>query len=197
MYTRCIVGWKVSRSARTAFVLDALGQALHARQRTDDEQLIHHSDRACSTCPFATPSVCSKQASNRPWRSVDDSYDNALAETTNGLYKTQVIHRQSWKDREAVELATLDLDWLDWFNHKHLPGRSGTSRQQKRRPTTIGNRLCCPWQRDSHQMASQIPGAVQRFISSPQRQFTVESHGRCPRKSVRPPISRPTGQICV
>ena len=108
----------VSTSARTDFVLDALEQALHARCRADDERLIHHSDRGVQYVSIRYSERLAEAGIEPSVGSVGDSYDNALAETINGLYKTEVIHRRSWRNLEAVELAT--LDWVDWFNHKRL-----------------------------------------------------------------------------
>lgn len=123
VFARRIVGWKVSSSPRTDFVLDALEQALHARRRTGDDALIHHSDRGVQYVSIRYTERLRDAGIEASVGSVGDSYDNALAETINGLYKTEVIHRQSWKSREAVELAT--LDWVDWFNHKRLLGPIG------------------------------------------------------------------------
>ena len=103
VFARRIVGWRVSSSMTTDFVLDALEQALYARRLGDDGTLIHHSAEA-----GIEPSVGSR----------GDSYDNALAETINGLYKAELIHRRTWKTRESVELAT--LEWVAWFNHHRL-----------------------------------------------------------------------------
>ncbi|KQU75505.1 transposase [Rhizobacter sp. Root1238] len=106
VHARFIVGWRVSSSMRTDFVLDE--QALYARKPERDGALIHHSDRGLQPA-FNESSVGSK----------GDSYDNALAETINGLYKTELIHRRApWKSKEAVELAT--LEWVSWFNHHRL-----------------------------------------------------------------------------
>lgn len=123
VYARRIVGWKVSSTAHTDFVLDALEQALHARQRVGDEALIHHSDRGVQYVSIRYSERLADAGIEPSVGSVGDSYDNALAETINGLYKAEVIHRQSWKNREAVELAT--LDWVDWYNHKRLLGSIG------------------------------------------------------------------------
>ena len=123
VYARRIVGWKVSTSARTDFVLDALEQALHARRRAGDEGLIHHSDRGVQYVSIRYTERLAEAGIEPSVGSVGDSYDNALAETINGLYKAEVIHRRSWKNREAVELAT--LDWVDWFNHRRLLGPIG------------------------------------------------------------------------
>lgn len=116
VFARRIVGWKVSRSARTDFVLDALEQALYARKRAGE--LIHHSDRGVQYVSVRYTDRLAGAGIESSVGSVGDSYDNALAETINGLYKAEVIHRQSWKSREAVELAT--LTWVDWFNHRRL-----------------------------------------------------------------------------
>jgi transposase InsO family protein len=116
VFSRFIVGWKVSASARTDFVLDALEQALYARRPVDD--LIHHSDRGVQYVSIRYTERLAEAGIETSVGSVGDSYDNALAETINGLYKAEVIYRQSWKNREAVELAT--LAWVDWFNHRRL-----------------------------------------------------------------------------
>lgn len=118
VFARRIVGWKVSSSARTDFVLDALEQALYARRREAKQALIHHSDRGVQYVSIRYTERLAEAGIEPSVGSVGDSYDNALAETINGLYKAEVIHRRSWKNREAVELAT--LDWVDWFNHKRL-----------------------------------------------------------------------------
>jgi len=123
VFARRIVGWKVSGSARTDFVLDALEQALHARRRSDDEGLIHHSDRGAQYVSIRYTERLAEAGIKPSVGSVGDSYDNALAETINGLYKAEVIHRRSWRTLEAVELAT--LDWVDWFNNKRLLGPIG------------------------------------------------------------------------
>ena len=116
VFSRFIVGWKVSASARTDFVLDALEQALYARRPV--EGLIHHSDRGVQYVSIRYTERLAGAGIEASVGSVGDSYGNALAETINGLYKTEVIHRQSWKSREAVELET--LKWVDWFNHRRL-----------------------------------------------------------------------------
>jgi putative transposase len=116
VFSRRIVGWKASSSAQTDFVLDALEQALYARRR--EGELIHHSDRGSQYLSIRYTERLADAGIESSVGSVGDSYDNALAETINGLYKAEVIHRQSWKSREAVELAT--LTWVDWFNHRRL-----------------------------------------------------------------------------
>jgi transposase InsO family protein len=118
VFARRIVGWKVSSFARTDFVLDALEQALYARRREAKETLVHHSDRGVQYVSIRYTERLADAGIEPSVGSVGDSYDNALAETINGLYKAEVIHRRLWKNREAVELAT--LNWVDWFNHKRL-----------------------------------------------------------------------------
>jgi len=107
----------------TDFVLDALEQALYARQRGHEEALIHHSDRGSQYVSIRYSERLAEAGIELSVGSVGDSYDNALAETINGLYKAEVIHRRSWRSREQVELAT--LDWVHWFNHKRLLGPIG------------------------------------------------------------------------
>jgi putative transposase len=122
VFARRIVDWKVSSCARTDFVLDALEQALHARRPTQGG-LIHHSDRGVQYVSIRYTERLAEAGIEPSVGSVGDSYDNALAETINGLYKAEVIHRRSWKNRQEVELAT--LDWVNWFNHKRLLGPIG------------------------------------------------------------------------
>jgi putative transposase len=114
-----IVGWKVSRSAKTDFVLDALEQALYARRPVHKGGLIHHSDRGGQYVSIRYTERLAKAGIEPSVGSVGDAYDNALAETINGLYKTEVIRRRSsWKTMEEVELET--LKWVDWFNNRRL-----------------------------------------------------------------------------
>jgi transposase InsO family protein len=117
VFARRIVGWRVSSSMQTDFVLDALEQALHER-RPAEKSLIHHSDRGVQYLSIRYSERLATAKIAPSVGSVGDSYDNALAETINGLYKAEVIHRRSWPTREAVELAT--LTWVDWFNHRRL-----------------------------------------------------------------------------
>ncbi len=114
-----IVGWKVSRSAKTDFVLDALEQALYARRPAHQGGLIHHSDRGSQYVSIRYTERLATAGIEPSVGSVGDAYDNALAETINGLYKTEVIRRRcSWKTMEDVEMET--LKWVDWFNHRRL-----------------------------------------------------------------------------
>jgi putative transposase len=123
VYARRIVGWRVSTSMHTDFVLDALEQALYARQPERDGALIHHSDRGSQYVSIRYSERLSEAGIEPSVGSKGDSYDNALAETINGLYKAEVIHRRSWPTRESVELAT--LEWVSWFNYQRLLGPIG------------------------------------------------------------------------
>ena len=117
-FARRIVGWRVSRSATAGFVLDALEQALHAR-RPVEGGLVHHSDRGVQYVSITYTERWAEAGIAPSVGSVGDSYDNALAETVIGLFKTEVIRRQGpWRSLAAVEFAT--LAWVDWFNHRRL-----------------------------------------------------------------------------
>jgi putative transposase len=119
VYARRIVGWRVSHSMHTDFVLDALEQALYARQPQLSGQLVHHSDRGSQYVSIRYTQRLAEAGIEPSVGSKGDSYDNALAETINGLYKAELIHRRGpWKTRESVELAT--LQWVHWFNHTRL-----------------------------------------------------------------------------
>jgi transposase InsO family protein len=118
-YARRIVGWRVSRTAHTSFVLDALDQALHERRPLHRAGLVHHSDRGSQYVSIKYTERLAEAGIEPSVGSVGDSYDNALAETINGLYKAELIHRRGpWRSFEAVEFAT--LEWVDWFNHRRL-----------------------------------------------------------------------------
>ena len=123
VFARRIVGWRVSSSMHTDFVLDALEQALYARQPERDGALTHHSDRGSQYVSIRYSERLAEAGIEPSVGSKGDSYDNALAETINGLYKAEVIHRRTWKTREAVELAT--LTWVSWFNNHRLMGPLG------------------------------------------------------------------------
>ncbi|WP_260675107.1 IS3 family transposase [Comamonas aquatica] len=119
VYARRIVGWRVSSTMRTNFVLDALEQALYARQPERDGTLTHHSDRGSQYVSIRYCERLAEAGIEPSVGSAGDAYDNALAETINGLYKAELIHRRApWKTRESVELAT--LEWVSWFNHHRL-----------------------------------------------------------------------------
>jgi putative transposase len=124
VFARRIVGWRVSSSMHTDFVLDALEQALHARQLEPHGGLIHHSDRGVQYVSIRYTERLAEAGIEPSVGSKGDSYDNALAETVNGLYKAELIHRRGpWKTKAAVELAT--LEWVAWFNARRLHGALG------------------------------------------------------------------------
>ncbi|HBB8139206.1 TPA: IS3 family transposase, partial [Escherichia coli] len=108
-----IVGWRVSSSMETTFVLDALEQALWARRPSGT---VHHSDKGSQYVSLAYTQRLKEAGLLASTGSTGDSYDNAMAESINGLYKAEVIHRKSWKNRTEVELAT--LTWVDWYNNR-------------------------------------------------------------------------------
>jgi transposase InsO family protein len=117
VFSRKIVGWRVSRSLRSDLALDALEQALHARP--DLDQLIHHSDRGVQYLCIRYSERLAEAGIASSVGSVGDSYDNALAETINGLFKTEVIRRQGpWRNLGDVEFAV--LEWVEWFNNRRL-----------------------------------------------------------------------------
>ena len=119
-----IVGWRVSSSPKTDFVLDALEQALHDRRPAHKGGLIHHSDRGGQYLSIRYTERLADAGIEPSVGSVGDSYDNALAETINGLYKAEVIHRLGpWKTMAAVEWET--LKWVDWYNKKRLHSSIG------------------------------------------------------------------------
>ncbi|HCT8746231.1 TPA: IS3 family transposase, partial [Escherichia coli] len=118
VFAGCIVGWRVSSSMETTFVLDALEQALWARRPSGT---VHHSDKGSQYVSLAYTERLKEAKLLASTGSTGDSYDNAMAESINGLYKAEVIHRKSWKNRAEVELAT--LTWVDWYNNRRLLGR--------------------------------------------------------------------------
>ena len=117
VFSRSIVGWRVSKSLRSDLALDALEQALHGRPRTDE--LVHHSDRGVQYLSIRYTERLAEAGIERSVGSVGDSYDNALAESVIGLFKTEVIRRRGpWRSVDDVEFAT--LEWVDWFNNRRL-----------------------------------------------------------------------------
>ncbi|WP_432264154.1 IS3-like element IS1203 family transposase [Escherichia coli] len=132
-----IVGWRVSSSMETTFVLDALEQALWARRPSGT---IHHSDKGSQYVSLAYTERLKEAGLLASTGSTGDSYDNAMAESINGLYKAEGIHRKSWKNRAEVELAT--LTWVDWYNNRRLLGRLGhtpPAEAEKAYYASIGN----------------------------------------------------------
>src|SRR5438874_2518960 len=123
-YARRIVGWRVSRTAQAGFVLDALEQALADRRPVRGGGLVHHSDRGVQYVSIRYTERLAEAGIEPSVGSVGDSYDNALAESINGLYKTEVIRRRGpWRSLELVEFAT--LEWVEWFNNRRLLGPIG------------------------------------------------------------------------
>ena len=132
-----IVGWWVSSSMETTFVLDALEQALWARRPSGT---VHHSGKGSQYVSLAYTQRLKEAGLLASTGSTGDSYDNAMAESINGLYKAEVIHRKSWKNRAEVELAT--LTWVDWYNNRRLLGRLGhtpPAEAEKAYYASIGN----------------------------------------------------------
>ncbi len=118
-FARRVVGWRASRTAHASFVLDALEQALHDRRPVQGSGLIHHSDRGVQYVSIHHTERLAEAGIEPSVGSVGDSYDNALAETVNGLFKTEVVRRHGpWRSLEAVEFAT--LEWVDRFNSRRL-----------------------------------------------------------------------------
>lgn len=137
VFAGMIVGWRVSSSMETTFVLDALEQALWARRPAGT---IHHSDKGSQYVSLAYTQRLQDAELLASTGSTGDSYDNAMAESINGLYKAEVIHRQSWKNRSEVELAT--LTWVDWYNNRRLLERLGhipPAEAEKTYYASIGN----------------------------------------------------------
>ena len=113
------VGWRASRTAHAGFVLDVLEQAVHDRRLIKGAGLVHHSVRGSKYLSIKYNERLAEAGIEPSVGSVGDSYDNALAETINGLFKAEVIHRRGpWRGFEAVEYAT--LEWVDWFNNRRL-----------------------------------------------------------------------------
>ena len=117
VFARRVIGWRVARSMHAELVLDALEQALWSRSGI--KGVVHHSDRGSQYLSIRYSERLAEAGAQPSVGSVGDSYDNALAETIIGLYKSEVIHRRGpWRHLEAVEYAT--LEWVDWFNHRRL-----------------------------------------------------------------------------
>ncbi|WP_394295755.1 IS3 family transposase [Escherichia coli] len=137
VFAGCIVGWRVSSSMETTVVLDALEQALWARRPSGT---IHHSDKGSQYVSLAYTQRLKEAGLLASTGSTGDSYDNAMAESINGLYKAEVIPRKRWKNRAEVELAT--LTWVDWYNNRRLLGRLGhtpPAEAEKAYYASIGN----------------------------------------------------------
>ena len=147
-YARRIVGWRISSSLQTSLALDSLEQALYDRQKGETEELIHHSDRGVQYLSIRYAERLQDVGIEPPVGSVGDSDDNALAETINGLYKTEVIRQQGpWRNIEEVEFAT--LTWVDWFSNRRLIEPIGNVPPAKKKSSTIRNCKGQPWRPDS------------------------------------------------
>ncbi len=124
VFSRRIVGWRVATSLRAELALDALEMALWARQPTADDALVHHSDRGVQYLAIRYTDRLAEAGAVTSVGSRGDSYDNALAETVMGLYKTELIRRRGpWRTAEQVELAT--AEWVDWWNRRRLHSGAG------------------------------------------------------------------------
>jgi putative transposase len=144
VFARRIIGWRVARSMHAELVLDALEQAIWSRSGI--EGVVHHSDRGSQYLSIRYSERLAEAGAQPSVGSVGDSYDNALAETIIGLYKTEVIHRRGpWRNLEAVEYAT--LEWVDWFNHRRIL-------------EPIGNIPPAELEATYHQSSSQLPMAA-------------------------------------
>ena len=162
VFARVIVGWRVARSLGTDLALDALEQALYARPAVDE--LIHHSDRGTQYLSIRYTERLAEAGIEPSVGSVGDSYDNALAASVIGLYKTEVIDRRGpWRHAEAVEFAT--LDWVDWFNNRRLLSSIGDVP-----PVEYEEQYLSGAERSSHGGRSQLmssPGNPVRFTPRP------------------------------
>lgn len=124
VYSRFVVGWQASTSLRTDLALDALEMAIWARRDQDLDGLVHHSDRGVQYLAIRYTQRLADAGAVSSVGSRGDSYDNALAESFNGLYKTELIRRQGpWRGLDDIEFAT--LEYIDWFNHHRLHGEIG------------------------------------------------------------------------
>ena len=143
VFANRIVGWRASSTPRTDLALDALEQALYER-RPDRKTLIHHSDRGVQYLSIRYSERLAEAGIEPSVGSVGDSYDNALAETIIGLYKTELIRKRGpWRHLDQVEFAT--LEWVDWFNHRRLLSSNGdrppAEAEEAHYATTQGSRI--------------------------------------------------------
>jgi len=162
VFARRIVGWRVSSSMRTDFVLDALEQAIHARRSDAFTGLVHHSDRGTQYLSMRYTDRLVDAGIAPSVGSQGDAFDNALAETVIGLYKTEVIRRRGpWRSLEAVEFAT--LEWVDWFNMRRLLGPIGDVPPAEFEAEYYEQ---AAWP-DSTNSVSENPGTIQSFGMAP------------------------------
>ena len=156
VFSRRIVGWRASASLRSDLALDALEQAIYQRCDANTGDLVHHSDRGTQYLSIRYTERLADAGIELSVGSRGDAYDNALAETVIGLFKTEVIRRRGpWRSLEAVEFAA--LDWVDWFNTRRLLEPSATCR----RPNTKHATMSRPQWLDSRNSPSDDPGTVQ------------------------------------
>lgn len=165
VYALYIVGWRVSRTAHASFVLDALEQTIHERRPVPRGDLVHHSDRGSQYVSIRYSERLADAGIEPSVGSVGDSYDNPLAETINGLYKAEVIHRRGpRRSFEAVEYAT--LKWVDWFNNRRLLEPISNILPPRGKSNIMSCWTMSRWLRNLNQTASGKPGAVQYSIST-------------------------------
>jgi putative transposase len=124
VFSRCVVGWQVSTSLRSDLAIDALEMAIYSRRHEDLSHLVHHSDRGVQYLSIRYTERLADAGAVASVGSKGDSYDNALAESFNGLFKAELIHRRGpWKSADDLEWAT--LTYIDWFNNRRLHGEIG------------------------------------------------------------------------
>jgi putative transposase len=124
VFSRCVVGWQTSTSLRSDQAIDALEMAIYARSDRDLDGLVHHSDRGVQYLAIRYTERLAEAGVVNSVGSKGDSYDNALAESFNGLYKTELIHRRGpWRNVDNVEWAT--LTYVDWFNNRRIHNEIG------------------------------------------------------------------------
>ncbi len=154
LFSRRVVGWRVSNSLRTDLALDALEQALWQRQRENHDVtgLVHHSDRGVQYVAIAYSERLATAGAVASVGSKGDSYDNAAAESLNGLYKTELIRRRGpWRGLEEVEFAT--MEWVDWYNHTRLHSWCGdVPRPSTSSSTTVRTPTRRPPSRTQHSL---------------------------------------------
>jgi transposase InsO family protein len=171
-YARRIVGWRVSRSAEASFVPDALEQAIHARRPVQGGGLIHHGDRGSQYLSIRYSERLGEAGIAPSVGSIGNSYDNALAKTVIGLFKTEVIRRAGpWRSLEAVVFAT--LEWVDWFNHRRLLEPIGSIPPAEEVRSTTPNWSTTPWPRKTQR--NLPPGYPARFIRSGRSDFVCKA----------------------
>jgi len=138
VFSRYIVGWKVSKTLKAELALDALEMAIWARGSADLKGLVHHSDRGVQYLAIRYTERLADAGAVCSVGSRGDSYDNALAETVIGLYKTEVIRKQgSWRTVDQLELAT--ARWVEWWNHRRLHSAVGDIPPAEFEETYYGN----------------------------------------------------------